>query len=218
MLWKYVLHLGYSFYSFGLTISGENEDHFRDNLVTHTLVLCFEVRVHFLKLTSQIVLWGCVTIFQCLRGVLRTYSQHGKLSAAICLCENIWCPTITRGLYILGKYHLKGCLQPRWKVSCQEYLSTICTSKVNKITLKISSSLLRRTSTLHWSTERTTDIKLTLKQGPNNKNTNAWTKRSHHQKETTIPRLPPHDHMVICWPSHLPWRVSPLQGSSQWCS
>ena len=63
--------------------------------------------------------------------------------------------------------------------------------QVNKITLKISISLLRRTSTLHWSTERTTDIKLTLKQGPNNKNTNAWTKRSHHQKDTTIPRLPP---------------------------
>ena len=71
--------------------------------------------------------------------------------------------------------------------------------QVNKITLKISSSLLRRTSTLHWSTERTTDIKLTLKQGPNNRNTNAWTKRSHHQRDTTITRLPPprpHGHLL----------------------
>ena len=43
-------------------------------------------------------------------------------------------------------------------------------------------SHLRRASTLDWGIDRMTDFKLTLKQGSNEKNPNAWTKRSQHQK------------------------------------
>ena len=107
------------------------------NLVIHILVLCFEVRVHFLKLTSQRVLWCYVTIFQSLAGLIRKYSKLGKLIAVICLWENIRCPMITRGLDTLEKYHLKGCLQARWKFPYQEFLSHICSNNVNKITLKL---------------------------------------------------------------------------------
>ena len=112
--------------------------------------------------------------FNCFIKVLTSHSKlvsetyHSNLSSN----EGQISPDLQPGDYVYKKKHyLKDSLQPKWKGPYQISLTSSSTEKLKGIDCWIHISHLKRASSSNWSVESTADIKLTLKQLSDNKET-----------------------------------------------